>query len=141
MVFRVLKTAAKLPLGFLEKDMKTKFLMAFVALSLGVGCASMKVNTDYAREADFTKFETFAYKDTENNVADTNQLGHRRIVEGIRREMLAKGLQEAGNNADLFVTYYGEDQENGPVGCNYFHCDSRFIVSSDDRAASLAPRR
>jgi hypothetical protein len=100
--------------------MKSKFLLAFMTLGLAVGCASMKVNTDYAREADFSKYTTFAYKDTENNVADTNQLGHRRIVEGIRREMLATGLQETGDNADLFVTYHGEDQENLSIDTSHY---------------------
>jgi hypothetical protein len=91
--------------------MKSKSLLALLALGFAVGCATMKVNTDYAREADFSKYKTFAYTDMENNIEDTNPLGHRRIVEGIRREMLGKGLQETGSNPDLYVTYYGEDKE------------------------------
>jgi hypothetical protein len=91
--------------------MKSKILFVLLAFGLAVGCASLKVNTDYAREADFSKYKTFAYTDTENNVEDTNQLGHRRIVDGIRREMLGKGLQETGSNPDLYVTYHGEDKE------------------------------
>lgn len=91
--------------------MKSKLLLAVLALGIAVGCASLKVNTDYAREADFSKYKTFAYTDTENNIEDTNQLGHRRLVDGIRREMLGKGLEEVGGNPDLYVTYHGEDKE------------------------------
>ena len=100
--------------------MKSKYLLILLALGMAVGCASLKVNTDYAREADFPKYKTFEYVDTLNNIEDTNPLGHRRIVEGIRREMLGKGLQEEGSNPDFYVTYHGEEKAQVSLDTNHY---------------------
>lgn len=89
----------------------TKLAMAVLTLGLLAGCASMTVNTDWAREADFSKYKTFQYKETEGNIADTNPLGDQRIIAGIKREMQAKGFTEASSNPDVYVTYHGEDKE------------------------------
>ncbi len=88
-----------------------KLAAAVLALGFLAGCSSMTVNTDWAHEADFSKYKTFQYKQTDGNIADTNQLGDQRIVAGIKREMKAKGFTEADSNPDVYVTYHGEDQE------------------------------
>ncbi len=86
--------------------------LAGLLLVLGLaGCSSMTVENDWAHEADFSKYKTFQYKATEGNVADSNPLGDQRLVAGIKREMTAKGLTEAGSNPDVYVTYHGEDKE------------------------------
>ena len=90
--------------------MMRQLVCALLVLGL-VGCASMTVNTDWAREADFTNYKTFQYKATDGNIADTNQLGDQRIVAGIKREMTGKGFSEASSNPDVYVTYHGEDKE------------------------------
>ena len=93
-------------------EVKSKKLAAAVlALGFLAGCSSMTVNHDWAREADFSKYKTFQYVQTEANIADSNPLGDQRIVAGIKREMTAKGFTEASSNPDVFVTYHGEDQE------------------------------
>ncbi len=84
---------------------------ALLVLGLA-GCASMTVNTDWAHEVDFSKYKTFQYKETDGNIADTNQLGDQRIVAGIKREMTGKGFTEVGSSPDVYVTYHGEDKEN-----------------------------
>ena len=95
--------------------------LAVLALVLGLagGCASMKINSDYAREADFSKYKTFQFKETDVTIADTQPLAHQRLVEGIERELEGKGLQKS-NNPDVYVTYHGEDKEGMSLDTTHF---------------------
>ena len=80
-------------------------------LVLLVGCSTMKVVTDYSESADFSRFKTFQYKETDMTIADTNPLAHRRIVDVIKQEVIASGLTEGDSNPDVYVTYYGRVNE------------------------------
>ena len=76
------------------------------------GCSSLSVVTDYSEEADFSKFKTFQCKESAMTLADTFPLTHRRVVNAIRGEMIAAGLTEVDSEPDVYVTYYGEENEN-----------------------------
>ena len=76
------------------------------------GCSSLSVVTDYSEEADFSKFKTFQYKESTMTLADTFPLAHRRVVNAIRGEMIAAGLTEVDSEPDVYMTYYGEENEN-----------------------------
>ena len=112
-------TEGMLHIPFKEVSMK-RFVLGLLATTLVAGCSSMKVDTDYARQADFSKYKTFAYKDTELSISDTQPLAHERLVNAIRRELEAKGLKEVSSNPDLYVTYYGEDKENIVLDTTHF---------------------
>ena len=86
-------------------------LMTFVA-----GCASMSVTTEHSRDADFARFKTFQYRDSEMSVADTNPTAHERTVEAIKRQLTAAGLAETEARPDLLVTYYNPDNTSGIGG-------------------------
>lgn len=86
-------------------------LFVLMILGLLVGCSTMKVVTDYSESADFSRFKTFQYKETDMTIADTNPLAHRRIVNAIRQEMIASGLTEVDSGPDVYVTYYGTVNE------------------------------
>jgi hypothetical protein len=97
-----------------------RLTLVFLLLGLVHGCSSSRVVTDHAREADFSKYETFQYVDTDYNIADTNDPSHKRIVAAIRREMAGAGLREVGNDPDVYVTYYGEDNDSISVNSSNF---------------------
>jgi len=80
----------------------------FVLVAFAAGCASMSVGTEHSRGVDFSKFETFQYKDSDMSIADTNPAAHKRTVEAIKQQLTANGLTETDSQPDLFVTYYGE---------------------------------
>ena len=86
-------------------------LCVLMVLGLLVGCSTMQVVTDYSESADFSRFNTFQYKETEMTIADTNPLAHRRIVNAIRQEMISSGLTEVDSDPDVYVTYYGKVNE------------------------------
>lgn len=96
-----------------------RLTLAVLLLGLEYGC-SHGIITDHAREADFSSYETFQYADTDINIADTNTPSHQRIVAAIRREMNGAGLREVRDNPDLYVTYYGEDNDNISLNPNNF---------------------
>ena len=77
-----------------------------IVLALVAGCSSMKVQTDFAPEVDFSTFETFLYVESETSLATAHPLVHQRIVAAIKREMTASGLTEVEENPDIDVTYY-----------------------------------
>ena len=86
------------------------------------GCASMSVTTEHSPDADFARFKTFHYRDSEMTVSDTNPTAHARTVEAIKRQLTAAGLAETEARPDLLVTYYGESTENtvvDPSGLGY----------------------
>lgn len=88
-------------------------IFAFCLLAgLLVGCSSLRVTTDHADGTDFSRFRTFAYRDSTNSVAASSPLAHQRIVAAIRRGMTGAGLTEVAGNPDVFVTYYaGTERE------------------------------
>ena len=86
-------------------------LCVLMILGLLAGCSTMQVVTDYSESADFSRFKTFQYKQTDMTIADTNPLAHRRIVNAIRQEMIASGLTEVDSDPDVYVTYYGKVNE------------------------------
>ena len=86
--------------------------IALAGLCLLVACSSLQVTTDYSEEVDFSTFETFKYRDSDENAADSNQLVHRRIVESIISGMADSGFIEVESGADLFATYYSTEEES-----------------------------
>ena len=90
--------------------MKRAFL-AVLACGLLVGCSSMTVNTDYSVDADFSKFETFAYRDSSNTVQATSPLAHQRIIAALKDNMSKSGLTLVDGEPDVYVSYYGSTTE------------------------------
>jgi hypothetical protein len=82
-----------------------------LGLAILVGCSSMKVQTDFSQDVDFSEFKTFEYEDSDMSLADSAPLAHQRVVAAIRQGMTGAGLTEVDSNPDLFVAYYGSTNE------------------------------
>jgi hypothetical protein len=66
-----------------------------------------KVELDYDKEADFSAFETYSWKDSTEGAADPQM--HTRIVWYVERELEKKGLKKASEGqGDLLVWYYAK---------------------------------
>lgn len=69
-----------------------------------------KVELDYDREADFSAFSTYSWKDPAAAAKDPQM--HTRIIWYVERELEKKGLRKAaGGRGDLFVRYYAKAHE------------------------------
>ena len=80
-------------------------------LALLVGCSTMQIQTDFSRDTDFSTFETFLYKESDESLAGVSPLAHERIVAAIRQELTNSGLSEVETDPDLLVAYYGSTAE------------------------------
>ncbi|KAF2511215.1 DUF4136 domain-containing protein [Flavobacterium foetidum] len=63
---------------------------------------TVKVTTDYDRNANFSEYKTFAVYDLRAQEGQVNQLNIERVTRAIRNEMIAKGFTES-SNPDLKV--------------------------------------
>jgi hypothetical protein len=99
--------------------------LAFVLLAgLLVGCSSLRVTTDYAEGTEFAQFRTFKYRDSDNSVAESSPLVHRRIVNAIKLGMTSSGLAEVDENPDVYVTYYGSTDQQTHFHTTYSGVDT-----------------
>ena len=94
--------------------MRTRYLAricAVIGAIAATGCVTLNVNYDYDREADFSRYQTYAWQDSDVNVLDDSPLMHQRIIRAIDDQLLGKGLQQVDSDPDLLVTYHGESEE------------------------------
>lgn len=80
-----------------------QFLIGLLAILMVWSCGpTLKVNTDYDKSVDFSKYKTFSlYKmDTNSGISELNQ---KRIATAIRNEMISKGFQENTSSPDMLV--------------------------------------
>ena len=74
--------------------------------------AAQKVQVHYDNSADFTTVRTFAWAPTpEVSVKDTSPQVHSRIKNAIEYHLTKIGLVEDPDDPDVYVTYYGESEE------------------------------
>jgi len=82
-----------------------------------LGC-DLSTSVDYDREADFSQVSSFSWTGQRN--PEVNDLVHNRIMGALRSQLKAKGLSEVDSNPDVFVTYYGDDNERTVIDTNHY---------------------
>ena len=89
------------------KKIYAVFMVTLIVLS--AGCSSVRVRTDFDRDADFSMYRTYSWlprKDTGNRMMRSD-LVRKHVVAGVDRELAAAGLTRVGRErADLLVNYY-----------------------------------
>ncbi|WP_055444553.1 DUF4136 domain-containing protein [Lacinutrix himadriensis] len=85
----------------------TSLLLLFV---VATSCSSVRVATDYDKQANFNDFKTFAFYKTGIDKAEINDLDKRRILRAIETELLAKGFTKS-ENPDLLVSIFTKSRE------------------------------
>ena len=83
-----------------------KYLLFIVMVISITSCSSVKVAYDYDKQADFTKYKTYAFTE---NVAKlgVDELNRGRLVSAVEAELAAKGFTKSDNPdvlIDMFVT-------------------------------------
>ncbi|WP_046746248.1 DUF4136 domain-containing protein [Kordia zhangzhouensis] len=83
--------------------MKTvKLLFPVVALLLVTSCVSVRVVSDYDKEADFNSYKTFAFYKTGIDQVEISDLDKKRILRSIEKELTDRGFVKS-ENPDLLV--------------------------------------
>ena len=85
------------------KHLKTLIAFAII-LFFPVAAQAQKVNVDFDKAVDFSKFKTFTWA---SGTPVANPMANQRIIAGIEGQLAAKGLQKVEGNADLEVMYHG----------------------------------
>ena len=70
---------------------------------------AQQVNYDFDRDADFSKYKTFAYQVC---MKIENPLVDKRIVAGLENALALEGLTKAEGDADVNVTYHSSTTED-----------------------------
>ncbi|NEV93202.1 DUF4136 domain-containing protein [Psychroflexus sp. YR1-1] len=96
-----------------------KVTLILVGIFLLTSCSSIKVATDYDKEIDFTKYDSFAFYKPGIDAAEISDLDKKRILRAIERELVAKGMVKK-INPDLLVSIFTETTENVNVYQNNF---------------------
>jgi hypothetical protein len=100
--------------------MKTiKLLFPLVSLLLVTSCVSVRVVSDYDKEADFNSYKTFAFYKTGIDQVEISDLDKKRILRSIEKEMLAKGFVKS-KNPDLLVNIMTKANKRVDVNDNAY---------------------
>ena len=93
------------------KTLKILSLLLFFILS---SCSSIKVNSDYDKNIDFTQFKTFAFYKNGIDKVEISDLDKKRILHSIDEAMTAKGFTK-NETPDLLVNIFTKEREQVDV--------------------------
>lgn len=79
-----------------------KIILCLGVLSL-IGVAGASVSVDFDKEADFSGYKTYAWK--EGTLAEST-LNHKRIVRSIEAQLESVGLTKTEDEPDVYVLYH-----------------------------------
>lgn len=87
----------------------TPVLLLFAVLL--TSCESVRVASDYDREANFNEYGTYAFFKPGIDKAEISDLDKKRILRAIETEMQKKGFSKS-ENPDLLVSIFTKTNEN-----------------------------
>jgi len=87
-----------------------RILPILMVTFLMTSCTSVRVASDYDKEANFNSYKTFAFYKTGIDKAEISDLDKRRILRAIETELLAKGFTKS-ENPDLLVSIFTKSRE------------------------------
>jgi len=91
-----------------------KTVPLLVVLLVVTSCSSVRVATDYDKNANFSNYKTFAFFKSGIDKAEINDLDKRRILRAIETELLAKGFTKS-ENPDLLVSIFTKSNQRVDV--------------------------
>ena len=100
------------------KTMKILALPVLVLLFLS-SCVSVRVVSDYDKEANFNTYKTYAFYKTGIDRAHISDLDKKRILKAIDAEMNSRGMVKA-QDPDLLISIFTKESEQVDVYNNYW---------------------
>jgi len=98
--------------------MKTIKFFSVVVFALLASCASVQVNTDYDKKANFEGYKTFAFLKSGVDKATISDLDKKRILYAIEDAMVAKGFTKS-ENPEILISFFTKEKEAVAVTQNY----------------------
>lgn len=94
--------------------MKTIRLLALSALLILGACSTVRVNADFDKNADFSKYKTYAYQKSGIDKVEISDLDKKRILRAIDAEMSKKGYTKS-ESPDLLINIFTKERERVDV--------------------------
>lgn len=94
-----------------------KLVSLFITLLL-VSCSSVRVNTDYDKNVDFSSYKTYAFYKTGIDKVEISDLDKKRILRSIDEEMTAKGFTKS-EAPDILININTKAEKN--INVNQFY--------------------
>ncbi|MGB5819861.1 MAG: DUF4136 domain-containing protein, partial [Saonia sp.] len=95
------------------------FTVPILALLFLSSCSSVRVLSDYDKDANFNTYKTYAFYKTGIDQAQISDLDKKRILKAIDTEMSSRGFVKS-NNPDLLVSIFTKEREQVDVYNNNF---------------------
>ncbi|MBU3024577.1 DUF4136 domain-containing protein [Zobellia galactanivorans] len=100
------------------KKIKTLAIPMLVLLFLS-SCTSVRVLSDYDKEANFDSYKTYAFYKTGIDKAQISDLDKKRILRAIEAEMGKRGFSKS-ENPDILVSIFTKEKEQVDIYNNYW---------------------
>ena len=91
-------------------------LFILMAALLASPVAAQKVYVDFDETVDFSQYKTFAFRESSEDLRDSNQLGHTRVQNAIRRQMMTGDQPGRPTPADGAAAYRSRTSEPVSLG-------------------------
>ncbi|MDG2314990.1 MAG: DUF4136 domain-containing protein [Flavobacteriaceae bacterium] len=91
--------------------MKTTFFVPVLMLLVLSSCQSIRVASDYDKEANFTSYKTYAFLKKGIGQVEINDLDKKRILRSIENALITKGFS-ASENPDVLINIATDSRKN-----------------------------
>ena len=90
-----------------------------VSIFMFTSCSTVRVATDYDREADFNTYSSFAFYKPGIDKAQISDLDKRRILRAIESQLVSKGMTKS-SDPSLLVSIFTKERERVDVYNDHF---------------------
>ncbi|MGB1309194.1 MAG: DUF4136 domain-containing protein [Oceanihabitans sp.] len=108
---------------FLSRNIVSKKVLSITAILLLLvvvsSCSTVRVASDYDKQANFNEYNSFAFYKTGIDKAEINDIDKRRILRAIEKELVAKGFTKS-KSPNLLVSIFTKSREKVNVYNNGF---------------------
>ena len=98
---------------------KYSYLLAFICIAFTYSCSSIRVVSDYDKDATFSDYKSFAFYKPGIDKAEINDIDKKRILRAIEKTMLIKGFEKS-ESPDLLISIFTKSREEVNVYSNGF---------------------
>lgn len=101
------------------KNMKALKFLPVLLLFAFTSCSTVRVATDYDKQVDFSRYNSFAFFKPGIDKAEISDLDKKRIMRAIEDNLQAKGMTKS-ENPPLLVSIFTKERERVDVYNNSF---------------------
>ena len=102
--------------------MKFLSLLSLILIITLSSCSTVRVASDYDKQANFTTYRSFAFYKPGIDRAEISDLDKKRILRAIEADMISKGFTKS-ENPDMLVSIFTKTRENVNINQNNFGWD------------------